>query len=518
MISGTTTLFTWTLRMDAKSVIPHVVRAGFAFFMLFSISIAFFDAFGSSRTGLRFFEAICFLNVVIITVAGVSYFVTAVTEEKDAGTFMLLRLAGMTRLSITLGKSTSRLVSSLMLLVVQLPFTFLAVTLGGILWQQILASYIALAGWTVLVANFALLCSVRCSTSGRAAGLAGSLVVLYFTLPAVIPHTLAAIPAGVLPTEVTRAIAAVPDALGQVDISRRLTEILSTTDGLTLIGKQFWLSLIVSSVFFVGSTLMLDMGSTTTTVGGPPANPVLRRWSVGRAWRPSIMWKEFQFFTGGQPFVLAKLLGGAALLAAFLYFQHLEYHAAPPWLTGDYAIAAFDTFVAILTIEVLVYASGCLFGELRQGTHTVLAVLPMSSSRLLMEKLGGCALTLWPAVFWIGVTLGLGYRTIVDRIDSEHVISFVVVLSVSSHLAVLFSLHTRWAALPLTILCTMPAFFCLAAPIWALSASTTGLAASQGIQNSLALVTIVNVFWTWLFVLLPLQIAIRDQWLAVSRT
>ena len=120
MISGTLMLFNWSLRMDSKSIYPHIIRAVFSFMMFFSISIPFMDAFGTSRTGLRFFETICYLNVLLITVSGVSYFVTAVTEEKDAGTFALLRLAGMTALSITLGKSTSRLVSSLMLLVIQL--------------------------------------------------------------------------------------------------------------------------------------------------------------------------------------------------------------------------------------------------------------------------------------------------------------------------------------------------------------------------------------------------------------
>jgi len=109
VISGTLMLFNWSLKMDSKSIYPHVIRAAFSFLMFFFISVAFADAFGTSRTGLRYFESICFLNVLLITVCGVSYFVTAVTEEKDAGSFALLRLAGMTALSITLGKSTSRL-------------------------------------------------------------------------------------------------------------------------------------------------------------------------------------------------------------------------------------------------------------------------------------------------------------------------------------------------------------------------------------------------------------------------
>ena len=68
--------------------------------------------------------------MALISVAGVSYFVSAVSEEKDAGTLALLQLAGAPPLGIVLSKSTSRMISSLMLLTIQLPFTFLAVTLG----------------------------------------------------------------------------------------------------------------------------------------------------------------------------------------------------------------------------------------------------------------------------------------------------------------------------------------------------------------------------------------------------
>ncbi|MFN9826350.1 MAG: hypothetical protein ACK58J_19575, partial [Planctomyces sp.] len=98
MISGTTALFVWTLRADNRSVWPHVVRGAFAFMMLFTLSLAWTDAFGTTRIGLRFFETICSLNILIISVAGISYFSTAVTEEKDAGTLALLQLAGMSPL------------------------------------------------------------------------------------------------------------------------------------------------------------------------------------------------------------------------------------------------------------------------------------------------------------------------------------------------------------------------------------------------------------------------------------
>ena len=517
MISGTLTLFNWTLKMDSKSIYPHIIRAVFSCFMFFSISIAFMDAFGTSRTGLRFFEAICYLNVLLITVSGVSYFVTAVTEEKDAGTFALLRLAGMTALSITLGKSTSRLVSSLMLLVIQLPFTFLAITLGGILWQQIIASYFALAAWMVLVANLALFCSVRCATSGRAAGMAGAILALLFVLPNLITNGLAASPPGVIPAFVTDTLVAIPPVLATINIFDRLRELLQTDNAIVFFGQQFWVSLGIAMGLFAISTLTLDFWSAPVETGGPSENPAIRRWSVGRSWTMAVMWKEFLFFTGGRSFFAAKLIGGGLLYVGFIALQNTHWHQSYFFLHGEYAWTAFQTFTGILALEVLLYSSGCLFYEIRQATQSTLASIPLTGTRILLEKAGGCLIALIPVLFWIGITLLAGYDGIAREVSATMVISFLIVLGFSSHIAVILSLYTRWAALPLTILISAPAFFCLAAPILGLTAATNSLARSQHIEMSFLLSAFVNLFWTWLFILLPLQLWIRDRWNHISQ-
>lgn len=517
MISGTLVLFNWSLKMDSKSIYPHIIRAVFSFMMFFSISIAFIDAFGTSRTGLRFFEAICYLNVLLITVSGVSYFVTAVTEEKDAGTFALLRLAGMTALSITLGKSTSRLVSSLMLLVIQLPFTFLAITLGGVLWQQIIASYIALAAWMVFVANLSLFCSVRCATSGRAAGMAGVILVLMFVLPDLILDGLAAFPPQVVPTVVSDTLNNIPPALETIDIFERLRVLLQTDNPVVFFGQQSWISMAIALALFAVSTLTLDFWSAPVEAGGPSENPAIRRWSVGRSWPMAVMWKEFLFFTGGRSFFIVKIIGGGLLFAGFIVLQGSNIDHRFYTLHGDYAWTAFLTFAGFLALEVLLYSSGCLFYEIRQATQSTLAAIPHSGVRILLEKAGGCLIALIPSVFWLGMTVLAGYDGIARECSMTMIISFLIVLGFSSHIAVILSLYTRWAALPLTVLLSAPAFFCLAAPILGLTAATNAVARSQHIESTLVLSAFVNLFWTWLFVLLPLQLWIRDRWNHISQ-
>ena len=540
MISGVTTLFSWTLKMDSKSIYPHIVRAAFAGAMLFAISMSFTDVFGTGSMGLRFFELVCTLNVLIITVSGISYFVTAVTEEKDAGTYALLRLAGMNSLSITLGKSTSRLVSSLMLLVIQMPFTFLSITLGGVLWNQIVAAYLALAAWMILVANLALFCSVRCATSGRAAGLAATTIGIFVFLPRISSAFLGAIPPGVLSTGAIAFLGSIPAVCSKVSVFDRLAEILGLTSGFTMLGidfstglntittasikgevsivaGQFWSSLLTAFVLFVISTVTLDFWSAPADTAGPSENKSVRRWAVGRCWNLSVAWKEFLFFTGGRTFAIAKFLAGGLVFAGFRMFQELDGYSNGLALRGDYSWWAFLTFLMTLTAEVLLYSSGCLFYEVRQQTQSTLATVPISSVRILVEKFAGCAIALIPAIVWIFITLILSDGTIVRNCSVTMVSSYLIMMGFASHLAALLSLYTRWAALPLTILLAMPAFFCMAAPILGLTAVTSVFARSHNIEVTLLLSGIINLFWTWMFVLLPLQIWIRDRWIALSQ-
>ena len=526
--------------MDSRSIYPHIVRAGFAGAMLFAISMSFTDVFGTGSMGLRFFELVCTLNVLIITVSGISYFVTAVTEEKDAGTYALLRLAGMNSLSITLGKSTSRLVSSLMLLVIQMPFTFLSITLGGVLWNQIVAAYLALAAWMILVANLALFCSVRCATSGRAAGLAATTIGVFVFLPRISSACAGAIPPGVLSTGTIAFLQSIPAMCSKVSVFDRLAEILGLTSGFAMLGidfstglttistaaikgevsivaGQFWLSLLTALVLFVISTVTLDFWSAPADTAGPSENKSVRRWAVGRCWNLSVAWKEFVFFTGGQTFAIAKFLAGGLVFAGFRMFQEMDGYSNGLALRGDYSWWAFLTFMMTLTAEVLLYSSGVLFYEVRQQTQSTLATVPISSVRILIEKFAGCAIALIPAIVWIFITLILSDGTIVRNCSATMVSSYLIMLGFASHLAALLSLYTRWAALPLTILLATPAFFCMAAPILGLTAVTSVFARSHNIEVTLLLSSIINVFWTWMFVLLPLQIWIRDRWIALSQ-
>lgn len=518
MLNGATALFTWTLRMDARYVHPHVVRAAFAMFMLFCLSMAALDAFGTNRTGLVFFGLVCQLNILLIAAAGVSYFVTAVSEEKDAGTFALLQLAGLTPLAITLGKSTSRLISSLMLLVSQIPFTFLAVTLGGIRWQQVLGAWVCLAAWMILIANMALLCSARCNTSARAAGAAGVILLLWFGTPPTIRTILQAIAPGTLAPEVQKTLARFPQILELVSPWKQIDLILNQWEVAEVFGSQFWFSLLLAVGCFTVSTLRLNAWTRPTEDGAAGQEQGgQRRWPVGRCWRLPLAWRDFHFFAGGRTLFAARWLGWLIVYLAFLGVQKMELNSWRWILVGNFAMQMLLLLAGVLTLECVLLATGSLHSELRQMTHSSLAMLPLSSTRMFLEKSAGCALSVLPTVIWLTILSLLSRNSLVSRIDGNLLLTWVLLLIFSTHVATLFSLYTRWAAFPLTLLASFVAFFVIAGPILLIPSTVGMLARTHNIQNSLPLAWGITIFWTWVLLLLPIQLWIRERWIVLVR-
>ena len=518
MISGTQTLFNWSLRSDTKSVYPHVVRAAFCGFMLLAILAAWADSLAGMAPGLNFFSWICRLNVLLISVSGISYFVSAVTEEKDAGTLALLRLAGVSPLAIVLSKSTSRLISALMLLLIQLPFTFLAITLGGVTWQQIIAAYLALAAWMCMVANAALFCSVRCHTSGRAASLATSLLLLFFAAGPILLGVAGLKNVSWLPPEVIEICEGLRNEQQLMSVTVRLDNILTRNKNLTLVGEQFWRNVSVGGVMFLLSVVLFNRYSEPVEDNPHGKSAKVRRFTIGRCWKLPVVWKDFLFFTGGKSFLLIKAIGYAALMAGFVWFHQLDRPNSSRWLSEDLTRVAFGTVSLLLTVEMLLYASNSLFLEVRQSAIASLRMLPIQTPVILLQKVGACLLALLPAVVTLITLLVYDSYAVLNAQDVQgQLVAWVFISLMMTHLTVLLSLYTRWAALPLAILLTVISFPCIGGAAVGLTEITKKTAQLNGIHWGVWLGVVVNFVWMWIFVLLPIQIEIVNRWNRLSR-
>jgi len=518
VINGTQTLFNWSLRSDSRSIYPHIVRAGFAAFMLLAVMGAWGQSLSGMAPGLSFFRWICNLNVLLISVAGISYFVSAVTEEKDSGTLALLRLAGASPLSIVLSKSTSRLISALMLLLTQVPFTFLAITLGGVTWQQIIAAYLALAAWLCLVANMALFCSVRCSTSGRAAALASAVLLLFFASGPLLLEFSKLTGVSWLSPRVLNVCENLHLEQQRLSVTNRLDEILSSTAALTFVANQFWRSIVIGSVLFLLSVLLFNRYSEPAEDSSHGNSATVRRFTVGRCWKLPVVWKDFLFFTGGKTFLIMKLLAYAALLAGFIWFHQLDRPNAAEWMSPDLTRLAFATVTLLFTVEMLLYSSNTLFLEVRQSAVATLKMLPIPTPLLLLQKTAACAVALSPGMLALAFLCCYDTAAILDIDDLPGtIVGWIIIMTLVTHLTILLSLYTRWAALPLAVFITAVSFPCIGGAALGLTEITRSAAALNGISWGIWLGVVVNLMWMWLFVLLPIEIEIVNRWNRLSQ-
>lgn len=486
--------------------------------MLLAILAAWADSLGGTAPGLNFFGWICRLNVLLISVSGISYFVSAVTEEKDSGTLALLRLAGVSPLAIVLSKSTSRLISSLMLLLIQLPFTFLAITLGGVTWQQIISCYLALAAWMCLVANVALFCSVRSRTSGRAATLATSLLLGFFAAAPILLAASGITGVSWISPKFTTACKGLYDEQQLTSVVTRLDFILDGGTPFTFLAEQFWRNVIVGMVMFVLSVVLFNRYSDPTESNPHGESAKVRRFTVGRCWRLPLVWKDFLFFTGGKSFMIVKFLGYAALIAGFVWFNQLEHPGTQEWLSSDLCRSAFLTVAILLTVEMLLYASNSLFMEARQSAIASLRMLPIHTPMILLQKVGACFLAMIPAFTALLLILFYNYEDFTSSSDfSQMIVVWLFFSFMSTHLTVLLSLYTKWAALPIAVLVSFVSFPCIGGAAAGLSGITAKAAALNGIHWGIWLGVVVNFVWMWLFVLLPIEIEIVNRWNRLSR-
>jgi ABC-type transport system involved in multi-copper enzyme maturation permease subunit len=511
MVRGTLTLLTRALRQDARLRRAHAFRIG-SVMLLFAMLIgAHVTSLGIGAPGLRFFQLICVLNGGLITLAGVSYFSSVITEEKEDGTLGLLKLADLSTLSILFGKSTTRLFAALFVFIGQFPFALLAITLGGVTVHQVWSAYVALAAYMVLVANVALLASVVSRRSGAASLL---MILILLALLAGVPalhHSRALL-------EQARLIPAAGSGWDQVwpavgglydtSIITRLQTILSTGFAGTALSAQVWWSLAGAAACFALAWRVFDrfteyLGPAAPPRGLLPRVRTRRRWRiVPRPWRCSLIWKDFHFMAGGPLAVALKLV-----LYPLLVFVLLEYD---DWSRVTIGVrfpdtAWFAVFV-IAVVELLLYASRLFGHELRWGTLPCLALLPRSAPRIGYGKAAGCLLGSLPT--WL-LVVALAYffpapNADVGDFTDERAISVLVLIVLLLHLTVLYSLIVRWGALPLAIATLFVSGTCLF-PVVASAMSAVMVAGQTGFAQSAPILYIGGLLTAVLQILIALR-------------
>jgi ABC-type transport system involved in multi-copper enzyme maturation permease subunit len=461
-------LFERALRLETRSPLMCWSRAGLlgiSLLVLFPIQ-AMARAGWYGAPGLRFLGQMVWVNLIFITLAGLSYFASAITEEKEEMTLGLLRMTELNPIAILLGKSTSRLIGALLLLLVQVPFIMLAVTLGGVGLSQILAAYGTLLAYMFFLCNLSLLFSVVFRNTTTAAVFALIVLVLFFFghyWAAYLEQSIASSYSSNLNRGAWPFLTAMIGFWHDATPSERLGAIFQTGFTGPVVGFQIWSNLAMGVFFFLVAWIVFDP-CTREEKDSAPA----RRWLWSRTSRRSripshvlgakaITWKDFTFLGGGKFGLLLKFLVMAVLVAVINIFVLESGSRRVTWEVEGW------TLIWVSLISTMVWlaleASRIFKDEVRWKTLSSLMTLPISVPELAYRKVAGALIGTLPllAFFVLGVIMVPDkVGDFLDAIFRESglfgmlmvaILQFILFL----HLTAFLSLVIKRGALPLAI-------------------------------------------------------------------
>ncbi len=387
-----------SLRTHCRAGKTYLIRGGMLLAMLASVASAQVTARFIGAPGLVLFSSIVWISAFLICLGGPAYFASIITEEKEQMTLGLLKMTGLRPVSILLGKSTSQMLGAIALLLVQLPFTVLSITLGGVSLPQVTAAYLALVAHLVFVTNLGLVCSVVCRRSRRAATLTVVLLLAFYFVPPLAAAVLGTTPGGLL------------DWAQQASVFARRRAVLTTGFSGSAVGFQVLSNLALGAFFFVLAWAGFERFTRTVEVPAARRARALRRtWGLrlfgpGRAWKNALAWKDFHFMVGGKGMLLLKFILYGLLLGGIA-------RAVDPLGVSmnaeEFGAMAIQLMLFIGFIEVTLCSSRVFGTERKWGTLSSVMILPKRTWQIAYAKVAGCLLALLPTLAWFCVGVGL---------------------------------------------------------------------------------------------------------------
>lgn len=498
-MNKTLALLVRALRTESRDIKSHLFRVGLASVVVLILLLGLSAMEYESAPGRLMFKAMTWANWVVVTLAGGTFFSIAISEETEQQTLGLLRMANVSPLSLLLGKWLPRMLTAVVLVSIQFPFTWLTVTLGGVSWQQIWSSYLMLLAHLVLVGNLGLLSSVINANSAKACGWTFGTMFAVRILPAFCwaGLTLFAERGWLQMSTATNFWEKIGSPLNTWSASGRLMgEILATSFKGDAWSPQVISNLIGGAVLFGIAWLIFDRATMRHMSGGPERKsrlfPILAyyTWRVVRfslwlvflgiiriqleedpkaallfgptrrskpVWSWALGWKDFRQVGGGFRSIVAKIALYAGLFGLIFYLNTMYSHDYYGGFNDSCILTAGIIFWCLLPLELCFMAAKLFRPELNDHTWSTLLTLPKSLPVIAYSKLGGALLGLIPTVSVLclcsmsflgdllaeiarepGIVLGIAYG--------------LAVVLVALHLVTFFSISVSWAAWPIAII------------------------------------------------------------------
>jgi ABC-type transport system involved in multi-copper enzyme maturation permease subunit len=444
------------LLLDARGHLPYSLRGLLVALMLVALWTAHEWGRFMGAPGLHVFGWVIHTNFWFITLFGISTFSAVVAEEKENMTLGLLKMAGFGAASILIGKSIGQLLTMLLLLLVQLPFALLAITLGGVSQHQILAAYVLLFAHVLFVYGLALFCSVLASRSGLAARMTGLLLLGYYAVPWLCLTSLRVTPGSGPAGAGTNALLAGTLWVGQNSAWAGLGMTSVTGFDEPLFGTPALVTLAMAATLYALSALAFGP-CTRNEVAAAPARGFFgdllhrgRNRAISRPLGHPLFWKDFQFLCGGGTGLLLRFLSyGLLLLVVHLVMRSRL-------ATDEMGSVTMTIMVLVLLIELGLQANRVFREEITWRTLSALMILPMPMTSWIYAKVAGCLVITLPGLsyFLLGAVMApRSFGNAVTHLFSNSFGWYALALVVLGlHLIAYLSLRLRRGAFAVGIL------------------------------------------------------------------
>jgi ABC-type transport system involved in multi-copper enzyme maturation permease subunit len=329
------------------------------------------------------------VNFFAIAIFGLSTFASAITEEKEDDTLGLLQMTRLNPLAILLGKSTARLCEGLLLLAVQIPFTMLCITLGGVSMDQVLRCFAILAAFLFFLCNIALLWSVVCRRTARATAMTVATGIAFYVMPLFLFSIALASSFGGRSTPSW--IESVVQYWIGINPIFDLTRSVLPRGGLPFATESITTSLIGGVVFFGLAWLLFKPCCNSSREAIPQAARKApasgQRTPRGRPRRRAIAWKDFHFLGGGKRGLLIRT--AIYVLMALLLVWWLATINRSALRSREVGVMFWVFGVLCFSVEFGLVSARMFAAERKRKTLGVLYTLPNGTGRLVREKILG---------------------------------------------------------------------------------------------------------------------------------
>jgi ABC-type Na+ efflux pump permease subunit len=341
----------------------------------------------NSRFGIRLFKLICEVQLAFILFFAALSAASAITQEKDRRTFILLLMTDLRSYEIVLGKLLGSLLQIILLLIGMVPVLALVILLGGVGAGQVIQATLVLAATALAAGSVGCLIALWREKTFQALALTVLLIVLYWCVVQALP---------VLP------IPAVENLQQLLDPLRALESVLEPRSS----AESFWMPAYgYSLVMLMLSASLVLWGIVKLRVWNPSGEPIMQReipeeeeekdrakahaapGLARQVWANPILWREMRTLAYGRMPLLVKS-------AYFLVLGMVCYYAIAPLWRGEGAgqfTAAWGLLPVCILSLLLVSAQAvtAITSERDIRALDLLLVTDLSPKEFIFGKLWG---------------------------------------------------------------------------------------------------------------------------------